>query len=282
MPEGPLGDFTGRLPDEPVRERFQSIILDHYAREGRDLPWRGTGDPYVVLVSELMLQQTQVSRVQKKWDEFILHFPDLPSIARASLSDVLTLWRGLGYNRRAKALKQIADTLTAAGAPVPRTVSGLQELPMIGPATARSIAVFAFNSPEIFIETNIRRVFIHFFFEGRDGVSDREILPIHEAVLYRKDPGRWYNALMDYGTILGAGIPNANLRSTGYTRQSPFAGSFRQLRGAVLRELAGGPARIEDVDIPEGFTRKQTADCMRVLEREGFLVCENDGRYRIP
>lgn len=282
MAEEPFGDFTGTLPSPEILQSFTETILSFYQREGRNLPWRRTSRPYHILVSELMLQQTQVPRVLKKWEPFITRFPDLEAVAGASLKDVLEAWRGLGYNRRAKALKTVADELTRRGEPIPRTVPELQKLPMIGPATARSIAVFAYNSPEIFIETNIRRVFIHFFFHGRAAVGDEEILPLHQAALYREDPRRWYNALMDYGTHLAAEVENPNLRSKGYSRQSAFSGSFRQLRGAVLRSLGEhGPALPEKIPVPDGFDYEKLLECLSVLEKEGFLLREEDGRYGI-
>jgi len=282
MPEAPLGDFSGSIPGKNTLNYFRSVILDYYAAEGRNLAWRGTADFYHVLVSELMLQQTQVPRVEKKWNYFIQRFPNFKAVAAAPLQDLLDAWQGLGYNRRALALKRISEELSTPGSSLPETIEELERFPMIGPATARSISVFAFNKPELFIETNIRRVFIHFFFEGRTGVSDNEIMPIHKAALYREDPRKWYNALMDYGTHLAATTENANTRSTKYSRQSRFSGSFRQLRGAVLKSLgAKGPARPEDIEVPEGFSYDDMEACLAVLEKEGFLVCEKNGIYRI-
>ncbi|MBN2049856.1 MAG: A/G-specific adenine glycosylase [Spirochaetales bacterium] len=282
MVEESFGDFSGGFPDASILKRFQNLVLDYYRREGRDLPWRRTESPYAVLVSELMLQQTQVPRVEAKWEVFMERFPDFSSLAAASLKDVLEVWQGLGYNRRARALKSIAEAMVSSGKPFPATVKELEALPMIGPATARSIAVYAFNRAELFIETNVRRVFIHFFFSGRLEVRDEEILPLHEKALYRPDPRRWYNALMDYGTLLARETGNANRRSTSYSRQKPFEGSFRQLRGAVLRELGKHPRAFpEDLEIPSGFSPADLEKCLAVLAREGFLVGEKDGSYRL-
>jgi len=200
------------------------------------MPWRDTHDPYAIVVSEIMLQQTQVDRVREKYTTFIARFPDFLSLAEAPLTEVLTLWQGLGYNRRAVALKQIASIVSSDfGGSLPDSVETLKTLPGIGHATASSIAAFAFNIPTVFIETNIRRVFIHHFFHNRTDVHDNEILPLVQKTLARKNPREWYYALMDYGTSLKKSVPNPNRRSRHYARQAKFEGSTRQKRGAILR-----------------------------------------------
>ena len=157
------------------------MVLSHYEQYGRDMAWRNTTDPYQILVSEIMLQQTQVERVTAKFPEFIRAFPDFASLATAPLANVLTVWQGLGYNRRAIALQKCAiRVMNEYDGVLPADVDILATFPGIGRATASSIAAFAFNMPVVFIETNIRRVFIHFFFTDTDTVNDAEILPLVE------------------------------------------------------------------------------------------------------
>ncbi|MDD2473486.1 MAG: A/G-specific adenine glycosylase, partial [Methanoculleus sp.] len=160
---------------------FQDLILSHYRAHGRDLPWRQTTDPYRILVSEIMLQQTQVERVAVKYPEFIEQFPNFESLARAPKSEVLRVWQGMGYNRRAIALQKAAERVVEEnGGRLPADVEALAALPGIGKATASAIVAYAFNMPVVYIETNIRRIFIHFFFQGREGVRDDAILPLVE------------------------------------------------------------------------------------------------------
>lgn len=227
------------LDNSPFRTTipgFRRTIRKFHTNHRRSMPWRETADPYCIVVSEIMLQQTQVERVQGKYPQFIARFPDFQTLADAPLAEVLVLWQGLGYNRRAVALKRIAETVTTDhGGLLPDSVETLRKLPGIGHATASAIAAFAFNKPAAFIETNIRRVFIHHFFDGRIDVHDDEILPLVEKTLDRKNPREWYYALMDYGASLKKSVPNPNRRSRHYTRQAKFEGSSRQKRGAILR-----------------------------------------------
>ncbi|MFA5354028.1 MAG: hypothetical protein WC291_07350, partial [Thermodesulfovibrionales bacterium] len=213
---------------------FQSIIKGHYRKQGRKMPWRETDDPYRIVVSEVMLQQTQVERVMGKYAEFIALFPDFPSLAAAPLQEVLAAWQGMGYNRRAISLQRLAvRVMEEHGGILPASPELLAKLPGIGKATASSIAAFAFNSPTVFIETNIRRVFIHFFFHDRDDVKDTEIYPLVELTLDRQDPRQWYYGLMDYGSLFRKTRHNPNRKSAHYSKQSRFEGSRRQLRGRV-------------------------------------------------
>ena len=204
-----------------------------YQHHRRELPWRTTTDPYRILVSEMMLQQTQVDRVIPKYLNFILLFPDFSTLAGASLKDVLCAWQGLGYNRRAQALHTIAHhvTDTCCGT-LPSTVEELTKFPGIGKATASAILVYAHNVPLVFIETNIRRVFIHFFFQDSHNIPDNHIEPLVAATIWKENPRDWYNSLMDYGSLLKNRVPNPNVRSSVYQKQSPFQGSDRQLTGA--------------------------------------------------
>ena len=218
---------------------FRRTILGYYRAHGRKLPWRETSDPYRIFVSEIMLQQTQVERVLKKYPPFIEAFPDFQALAAAPLSRILALWQGLGYNRRAVQLKRCAvQVVEAHGGRLPDSPDALYALPGVGKATAGAVAAFAFNRPVAFVETNIRRVFLHFFFPWRSGVADAEILPIAERALERRDPRTWHYALMDYGVMLKKSLGNANVRSSHYKKQPPFEGSSRQIRGMVLKPVS--------------------------------------------
>ena len=219
---------------------LQRLVYGYYAEHRRDLPWRDGTDPYRVLVSEVMLQQTQVDRVIPKFTAFMQQFPDPQTLADAPTPDLLAAWQGLGYNRRALNLQRAARMVVEQwGGSIPDDPVLLQRLPGIGPYTAGAIASFAFNRPQIFLETNIRAVLLHFCFADQDGITDKQLLPVAEAVLDRVNPRDWYNALMDYGSDLKRRFPNPSRRSRHHTLQSRFEGSDRQIRGAVLRLLLG-------------------------------------------
>jgi A/G-specific adenine glycosylase len=258
----------------PAIQEFRTIVLTHYRNHGRDLAWRRTTDPYRILVSEIMLQQTQVERVTIKYPLFIAAFPDFPSLANASLSDVLAVWQGMGYNRRAISLQKCARRVVEEydGA-LPQDPAILVTFPGIGRATAASICAFAFNMPVVFIETNIRRVFIHFFFSNCDTVDDTEILPIARQALPVQDPRTWYNALMDLGAALKKTRENPNRRSRQYTTQAAFEGSDRKIRGSILRLLLA-----EKHLTQKAIVKKISDDPARIvrilgdLETEGFIT----------
>jgi A/G-specific adenine glycosylase len=226
---------------------FQNLVIQYYVDHQRSLPWRqpdaaGTFDAYRIMVSEIMLQQTQVNRVIDKYQEFIACFPTSSILATAPLQDVLTVWQGLGYNRRGRFLRDAAVIITNRHhAQVPNTITDLVALPGIGPNTATAILVYAHNQPLAFIETNIRSVYLHHFFPGSDSVSDKEILRLVEQTMDQSNPREWYWALMDYGTYLKKTHGNPNLRSRHYAKQSRFEGSVRQVRGEILRRLTKHP-----------------------------------------
>jgi A/G-specific adenine glycosylase len=264
-------------PDGPGINRFREKVWAFYREKGRhDLPWRSTSDSYHILVSEVMLQQTQVSRCLVKYPEFIAAFPDFSSLAEAPLADLLRVWQGMGYNRRAIALKKIAEIVVSKyNGNLPWEDAALRELPGIGKATAASIAAFAFNLPVVFIETNIRRVFIHCFFTGEQSVTDREILPLVSATLDHGKPREWYYALMDLGSALGKDVRNPNRRSAHYHVQARFEGSRRQTRGKILALLtASGTLTLEDIARMTGEDPKRITSLIQALENEGFLVTE--------
>jgi len=259
---------------------FRLAIWNYYRRHGRDLPWRRTRDPYRILVSEIMLQQTQADRVIGYYEKFLARFPDVAALARARLADILGIWHGLGYNRRALYLKRAAEEIAARhGGAVPCDPDALAQLPGIGAATAGAIAAFAFNSPVPFIETNIRRAYIHLFFPRRRAVPDAALLPLIARTMSRKNPRAWYYALMDYGAMLGAaqkGKKNPNRRSKHYTKQTRFSGSDRELRGKIIT-LALKKRRLNETMLPA----KLNADAERIkritaaLLREGLLTNKN-------
>ena len=253
---------------------FQQMVLSYYNNYGREMAWRDTTDPYLILVSEIMLQQTQVERVKIKFPEFIEAFPDFAALAAAPLDNVLSVWQGMGYNRRAIALQKCAVRVILEYCGIlPADVDILTSFPGIGRATASSIAAFAFNLPVVFIETNIRRVFIHFFISGTDTVNDADLLPIVEQALYQKNPRVWYWALMDLGSALKKTVPNPNRRSVHYSKQSPFEGSDREIRGTIIRMLLAEPGMSEKqllaIRIEDPARIKKI---LAVLISEGFIV----------
>ncbi len=266
---------------------FKRTIWTHYRRAGRKtLPWRRTRDPYAIFVSEIMLQQTQVSRVGGYYEKFIKRFPDFRSLAHARTGDVLAAWQGLGYNRRALFLKRAAETIMEKyGGRLPCDRAALESLPGIGKGTSGSIMAFAFNVPEVFIETNIRRVFIHFFFAKRRRVTDAELERYIGSSVDRKNAREWYWALMDYGAalpVMGAAAKkeaNPNRRSAHYTKQAAFTGSDRQLRGRMLRTVLsqkGRRATFSDLLITFAVPRKRLEKIAAGLEKEGFIVTKGN------
>ena len=259
----------------PLRIRlFRQRIYAYYQKNKRVLPWRRTHDPYKILLSELMLQQTQVKRVFEKYKEFLRRFPTIQSVARAPLRAILEQWQGLGYNRRALALKRLAVTLVDRyGGRIPREIEALKALPGVGAATAGAVCAFAFDKPVVFIETNIRSVFIHFFFRDGRAVKDSAILPLVEQTLDAKRPRDWYYALMDYGASLKERHPNPGRRSAHYTRQSPFEGSLRQVRGMILRTLVKQPG-ISEAALVKAINRDavMVRQALKQLRTEGFIV----------
>ena len=268
------GSVKARKRPTPVTVRkFQNDVYSHYKDYGRDLPWRITDDPYRILVSEIMLQQTQVKRVIEKYKQFTGIFPDFPSLAKASLRKILKEWQGMGYNRRAISLKQIAQKVVEEfDGNLPASVETLITFPGIGRATASAIAAFAFQRSAVFIETNIRRVFIHCFFHDMENINDTEILPLVERTLDSSNPREWYYALMDYGVMLKQKYENPNRRSAHYQKQSPFQGSNRQIRGMILKLL------VQESYIPEKeiarklhISGERLKNNLAQLMKEGFI-----------
>ena len=255
---------------EPASELTPELraFVEFVAKKGRelyrDLPWRRTYDPYAIWISEVMLQQTQVSRVDGRWQRWLERFPTVDALAAAAPSDVLEEWQGLGYNRRALSVHRAAQAISEAGGVFPQDPKELVKLPGIGPATAAGIRAFAFNLHGVYLETNVRTVFLHELYPQAEGVPDSELVPLVEltcpasvedavdAVAAGADaavntaaetdetvltPRSWYYALLDYGAYLKKTIPNPSRRSTSHVKQSRFEGSHRQKRAELLRVL---------------------------------------------
>ena len=245
------------------------VFVEFVAKKGRelyrDLPWRRTYDPYAIWISEVMLQQTQVSRVDGRWQRWLERFPTVDALAAAAPSDVLEEWQGLGYNRRALSVHRAAQAISEAGGVFPQDPKELVKLPGIGPATAAGICAFAFNLHGVYLETNVRTVFLHELYPQAEGVPDSELVPLVEltcpasvedagnadgtagtdaaasAVVETAEteltPRSWYYALLDYGAYLKKTIPNPSRRSKSHVKQSRFEGSHRQKRAELLRVL---------------------------------------------
>ncbi len=262
----------------PTIAEFQHTISEYYHRHRRKMPWRDTTNPYEVLVSEIMLQQTQADRVVPKYLEFLDSFPTLGRLARASLQEVLQRWQGLGYNRRGKHLHDAArEIMDRFDGTVPRSIQELRTLPGVGPYTAGAVRAFAFNTPAVFVETNIRRVFIHLFFPGRESVADREILPLVGATLDCEDPRSWYYALMDYGAHLAVIFGNSNRRSAHYQRQGPFIGSVREVRGMIVRILTvNGQMERSELERHAAPEDSRFPTAIEGLARDGMIRLEGN------
>lgn len=263
----------------PSRAKDIDEFVSNMLRKGdelyRDLPWRNIDDPYAVLVSEIMLQQTQVSRVGRFWERFLSAFPTLDALAAAAVPDVLELWQGLGYNRRALALKRTADQCAAEGeGRLPETCEGLLALPGIGPATAAGVVAFAYQRPSVYLETNVRSVFLHELFPTEEAVSDKVLLPLVEAAAFHPaaaaDPRRWYYGLLDYGAYLKATVPNPSRRSSGHTRQSAFEGSRRQKRAWITRRVLAAPEGVRRAVVLADLNKAELAAARPEVDAELF------------
>lgn len=285
-----MADPSRVLPDDASLASFRALVLRRGRELYRDLPWRRTHDPYKIWLSEVMLQQTQVSRVDGRWQRWLERFPTIDALAAASTADVLDEWQGMGYNRRALALRNAAQAVSAQGGVMPRGLSDLMALPGIGPATAAGIRAFAYDLPGVYLETNVRTVMLHELYPDAARVPDRELVPLVEATCPRDasdpedDPRTWYYALLDYGAYLKKTVPNPSRRSSGHVRQSRFEGSHRQKRAMVVRLLLahqeGGGASVGVLagelsaqEVQAGRDPVPAADVASLLEelaREGF------------
>lgn len=268
---------------------FNKKIADHYKKSGRVFAWRKTRDPYRILASEIMLQQTQTSRVVVKYEEFLKKFKDIKALANASTSEVLKVWQGLGYNRRAIYLKKAAETIVKDNrGEFPKDTASLLALPGIGQSTAGALQAFCWNIPSIFIETNIRTVFIYFFFNGplssARKVSDDDIRALIEKTIDKKNPREWYYALYDYGAMLKAGENKSlHARSTHYKKQSKFAGSNRELRSLILKTLIGS-SKILNVENIASLLKKDKVIIRKnllAMKKEGLIQGRSNDSYKV-
>lgn len=257
-------------------EAFASFVAAHPLR---NFPWRKTRDPYKIMVSEIMLQQTQAERVIEKYQQFLGAFPTLASLAEAPPALVLRHWSGLGYNRRALYLRRAAqEIIERYGGVFPKDCRELQTLPGIGPYTARAICTFAFNLPDVFIETNIRSVYLEYFFKrARVKVPDSRLIPLISATLDKKNPRQFYNVLMDWGAFLKKSGNMAHQKSRHYVKQTAFHGSRREVRGAILKLLSQAPQTTRVLQQSVKNNPHSVADVLNELKREGFI--SNNGSY---
>ncbi len=306
---------------EPASELTPELraFVEFVAKKGRelyrDLPWRRTYDPYAIWISEVMLQQTQVSRVDGRWQRWLERFPTVDALAAAAPSDVLEEWQGLGYNRRALSVHRAAQAISEAGGVFPQDQKELVKLPGIGPATAAGIRAFAFNLHGVYLETNVRTVFLHELYPQAEGVPDSELVPLVELTCPASvegaadvtdtdntendataelTPRSWYYALLDYGAYLKKTIPNPSRRSKSHVKQTRFEGSHRQKRAELLRVLLAhkdeGGAVFEtlhqelcQIEVNAGretLDEQVTLGLLEELAKEGF--CQKNNEYWLP
>ena len=246
-----IGTST-KLANPEVYTVLVESVTSYFRQNRRTMPWRDDLSDnreqrfYQVLVSEMMLQQTQVSRVLPKYDAWMRQYPTMYDAAAASLGEVLMIWQGLGYNRRAKWLYESLKYFCDSG--IPGNLLDVQQLAGIGPNTAAAIKVYVDDKPEVFIETNIRTVVLEHVFESQQNVNDDAIRCVVAAILPKKQVREWYWALMDYGSYLKSQKRSHLHRAASHKPQKPFSGSPRQLRGHVLRHLAqNGPVEYDEV-----------------------------------
>jgi A/G-specific adenine glycosylase len=234
----------------------------------------------------MMLQQTPVDRVIPKYEVFIKRYPTVQKLAKASLADVLKLWQGLGYNRRAKLLLLCAQLITADYKGVfPTSERELVLLPGVGSYTARAILAFAYNLPTSLIETNIRSVYLHHFFKGQTDVTDADILRVIAVTTSVLNPREWYYALMDYGVYLKKTHGNPNHQSSQYAKQSAFKGSDREIRGVIIRHLVQNPGFISKEKLKRALGTTLARDRIEIqliqLVKEE-LVIEEKQKFSLP
>ena len=284
-----MDPFASRpLSLEDFQRKVKAMGEEHH----RELPWRYIDDPYAVLVSEVMLQQTQVKRVLDYWPRFMRTFPSIDALASSEVSLVLEMWQGLGYNRRALALRKSAEICSRDyKGNLPATYDELVVLPGIGPATAAGVLSFALQKPSMYLETNVRTVFLHELFPGECDVHDKLIEPLVRLSCPSVDPRSWYYALLDYGAYLKATNPNPSRRSKHHSKQSKFEGSRRQKRAEILRMVLASEGMAEPQIVREltDFEREHKREApdeslvegiLSDLLSEGFLRFEN-GLYSV-
>ena len=260
-----------------VIQAVRDAIWAYHATSRRSFPWREVITPYRVVVSEVMLQQTQTYRVEPKFNVFVEQFPDFHTLAKAPFDEVLRYWKGLGYNRRAQNLQKIAQSIHAEYCDiVPCDAEVLQMFPGIGVATAASILTFTYDVPLVFLETNIRTLLIYLFFDESSKIHDKELMPLAEKLVDRERPREWYYALMDVGVVLKKQVGNLARLSNVYTKQSRFVGSSRQIRGKVLEHLlVAGTLSVEELTMLVNDPGQRTLSVINQLLAENFLEITN-------
>ncbi|OGY83995.1 MAG: hypothetical protein A2898_01845 [Candidatus Kerfeldbacteria bacterium RIFCSPLOWO2_01_FULL_48_11] len=250
-------------------QSFRKKILRFYRLHRRDLPFRNTTDPYKITVAEIMLQQTQVDRVVPKYIAWVKKWPNWQRLSRASNLQLLKLWSGLGYNRRALNLGKLAKAVVDEfGRKIPDNPEALEKLPGIGPYTSRAILIFAFNKPFITIDTNIRRVILYEL-NLPATTSLKEVEKLAWRLLPKKRSRDWHNALMDYSRLV---LPAQIKHIPALSKQSKFEGSLRQIRGEIVRQLTTKPF----VDIGQVMkalkrTRQDTVKATTTLKKDGIV-----------
>ncbi len=253
-------------------KKLRRQLEPYYREKKRRFPWRETTSPYATLVAEIMLQQTQASRVVPYFEKFIHQYPTVKKLSAASPAEVLQMWQGLGYNRRALFLHHAAKkVMVDFGGKVPRTLEELIQLPGVGVNTAGAILAYAYNLPAIFIETNIRKTIIHLFFSRQEKVSDQEITETMNKVIDQQHPREWYWAMVDYGSMLGSTKAVVNNRSAHHQKQNPFVGSKRFTRSQLLKYLLRSPRRKDEL-LARFMSLPHVAQALDELLNEGFCV----------
>ncbi len=253
---------------------FRRAVLGHYRAHGRhDLPWRKTRNPYRILVSEIMLQQTQVLRVRDKYKSFLKQFPTVRALANAPLAAVLKEWNGLGYNRRGKYLHDAAKVVVADYSGNMKAATA-GRLPGVGPYTKAAVRTFAYNEPHMMIETNVRAAFIHHFFPAKSKVHDRDLVPLIEKAAEGQDPRTWYWALMDYGSHMKKLHVNPTRRSASYAMQTKFVGSLREVRGAIIKVLHDGAHGDLALANKLSFEGQMIRHALVGLKKDGLVVSQ--------
>ena len=255
-------------------KQLQKRILSYYKSHGRhDLVWRHTKDPYEILVSEVMLQQTQVARVVPKFEAWLKKFPNVHALANASTAEILKAWVGLGYNNRALRLKAcVQEIISQHHSKFPKNAEELEQLPGIGPYTARAITTFAYNKSEIFIETNIRTVILHHFFREKQKVDDKDLLPYLIKLVDKKNPREFYYALMDYGAYLKSIHPNPSRKSKHHQKQSKFEGSFRQKRSTITKLILAKPRTLSNITKLTKYDKITAVKVLNALQKDRLIA----------
>lgn len=309
LPESSLYPFFTQNfdKDDPKSlQLFVEMIYDYRKKYGRLFPWQETRNPYKVLLSEVMLQQTQTERVLPKYTLFLSKWPTLHDFAQATPAEVLPEWKGLGYNRRCinllKAMK-LCDNERG----IQNDQAFLLSLPSVGKSTAAAVQSFAYGEKSIYLETNIRRVLIEFFYpmQVQTGITDEHtqlkgsvqsftVPEVHDKELtellqkllvFVPDSKQWYYALMDVGAQMKKEVPNANKRSKHYHTQSKFEGSERQLRGQILQCLIDKTQLSTDAFfplLPPQWTKRQVEKALETLHKDALVTFNKEKQHILP